>query len=197
MLERLLAKGASSEANEQRREGLRLLHLRYAGRFERYFRHRVPGVGQEEIAELVQDTFLTIVRTFANPSGAAFRYEGERQFRAWLWQVAKTRLLDRYRERQGQPEFEDVTEIEEQVGSEDRESVVDLALKDCVRKAFEEFRSAEPARADALAKVAWLGWEPSEVAQQLGRTPGAAREYLSQCRKKLQPFLERCRQLLK
>jgi hypothetical protein len=39
-------------------------------------------------------------------------------------------------------------------------------------------------------------WSIAEVAELLERNPGATREYLSQCRKLLRPFLEPCRALL-
>ncbi len=69
-------------------------------------------------------------------------------------------------------------------------------LEDCVRKAYAAFAESHVDRAEILARVAFEGWSIEDVAAVLKRTPGATREYLSQCRKKLKAFLEPCRDYL-
>ena len=51
-------------------------------------------------------------------------------------------------------------------------------------------------QAQALTLIAFYGWDIEEISRFLGRTQGATREYLSQSRKKLRPFLEPCHEYL-
>ena len=53
-----------------------------------------------------------------------------------------------------------------------------------------------PDRARAIGFLVIEEWSVEDIARALGRTPGATREFLSQCRKKLRPYIEDCLELL-
>jgi DNA-directed RNA polymerase specialized sigma24 family protein len=72
-----------------------------------------------------------------------------------------------------------------------QDSLPEPELVDCVRRAFQDFATAHPERAQALGLVAFEGWTAHELATYLGRTYGATREYVSQCRTHLRPYLVR------
>ena len=61
---------------------------------------------------------------------------------------------------------------------------------DCIRHAFKLFADTEPDRARALSLHA-EGHDQQDIAATIGRNPGATREYISQCRKKLNALLDK------
>lgn len=175
------------QGGKERAEGIEHLYRRYAKRFLAYFvRHRVP---RQDADELVKDVFVSIVQD-------RDLFQGERRFDAWMWAIARDRLTSHFR--RDHPEVRVDDELLELVGN----NGVDLApepgssLEDCAHKAYAAFAAAHPDRAEMLARVAFDGWSIEDLAEALKRTPGAAREYLSECRRKLDVFLEPCRGFL-
>lgn len=73
-------------------------------------------------------------------------------------------------------------------------SVGGQSVAECVAAGFEAFAGLEPERAHALG-MQIDGQSITFIADCLGRTLAATKEYLSQCRKKIKPFLEHCRDL--
>lgn len=69
------------------------------------------------------------------------------------------------------------------------------ALDNCVQEGLKAFGAQYPERQMCLF-LQMEGATVDEIAAQIGRKPGATREFLSQCRKKLEPFVSRCRELI-
>jgi len=84
--------------------------------------------------------------------------------------------------------------VEETVAGPTHAQEVD-SVDECVSRGIEAFSAQMPERGWALA-MQMDGASVSEIAAQLGRTVAAAKEYLSQCRRHLQPFIANCRELL-
>lgn len=174
----------------ERRDGISQLYREYSAPFLRYFlKHRVR---RELAEEMVQDVFVNITR-----SCDSFRQED--RFDVWLWKIARNRLMDHYRRRLPEIELEedmlDALSQERddlQVGHEN-----DGGLADCVRRSFQSFATDHPSHAEALSLLSFHEWTVEEMASFLGRTHGATREYLSQCRKRLRPYIEICREYIK
>lgn len=70
------------------------------------------------------------------------------------------------------------------------------SIDECVSEGLARFRKTAPDRAHAL-ELQMDGSSIEEIAAVIGRTPGAAKEYLSQSRKKLGPFIAHCVGLLR
>jgi RNA polymerase sigma-70 factor (ECF subfamily) len=175
------------QGGKQRAEAISQLYRQCAHRFLAYFqKHRVPGNDAED---LVQEVFVKVVRRCEE-------FRGEARIEAWMWRIARNCLIDYFRRaRPEDPVDED--ELIRLVGSDKNPGPLKSdGLEDCVRVAFAEFAQAHPDRAEVLRLIAFEGWDIAEVAAMLNRTSGATREYLSQCRKRLQVFLEPCRQYL-
>jgi len=129
---------------------------------------------------------------------ATFRGPGDPH--AWVRQIVRNTLLDRLRVRR--PE----TSLQADDGDlvpEAAAAVAALSLasdtgpeaeikarqsEQTFRQCFAQFHAAHPQHATVLRWVAEDGLDNVEVEQLLGRTPGATREFLSQCRKKAKPF---------
>ena len=65
---------------------------------------------------------------------------------------------------------------------------------DCIRKGFEEFKEQHPQRADALELFA-QGYMHAEIAPIINKTPGATKEFISQCRKIVDSFIGHCKEI--
>lgn len=186
---RLLAHGGSSAER-----GVKGLFDLYAARIKGFFRRQ--GCNDEDAADLLQETFIKVVR--AAPS---FRFDC--QVGTWIWAIARNCLNDRWRSRRNGEPIESLDEMkasdgdswELSLGSNEPLHEV-LEMKNCVRQAFVEFAERHPDNAQATMLAAVEGWTMDELAQVLGRSVGATREFVSQCRKKLRPYLARCRELL-
>jgi RNA polymerase sigma-70 factor (ECF subfamily) len=170
-----------------RADGISQLYRAYVRRFIAYLvKHRVP---REHAEEVVQDVFINIVRHCDN-------FRGDTRIDAWMWSILRNALID-YTRRQ-RPEFavEDDELINLAGAIVEPELGNATEIDECVRKAFAAFAAANSDRAQVLSLVAFEGWSIDDVAAMLKRTPGATREYISQCRKKLKDFLQPCRQFL-
>jgi RNA polymerase sigma-70 factor (ECF subfamily) len=174
------------KGGKARQEGIAQLYRELAPAFLRFFmKHRVS---REQAEDLVQETFVKITR-------ACDDFRQDERFDAWAWKIARNCLMDSFRERLPDTGLEDdmLDRLAEERSELQTEPVSDDGLADCVRRVFREFSAVHPARAEALSLLAYYEWGVEEMAAFLGRTRGATREYLSQCRKLMRPFMENCR----
>jgi RNA polymerase sigma-70 factor (ECF subfamily) len=170
-------------------EGISHLYRAYARRFEGYFRkHRVTP---QQAEELVQDVFESIVRHCDG-------FRGGTRVDAWMWAIVRNALVDHVRRQRPETamEPEDLEALVDEVSSDAAALAGGSDLRDCVRDGLRRFAQAYPDRAEILTRIAVDGWSNEDVAIAIGRTAGATREYLSQCRKKVRPYLEPCWELL-
>tara|TARA_B110000116_G_C16637754_1_gene491420 strand:+ start:222 stop:806 length:585 start_codon:yes stop_codon:yes gene_type:complete len=85
---------------------------------------------------------------------------------------------------------------------EDRDQSQALKISDeksqtrssCVQEQLAKFREAEPKRAEVLDYIL-LNKGTEEIRLIIGRSYGATREYMSQCRKKFRSFTEICNEI--
>lgn len=164
------------------------LYARYARLFKGYF--RCHGTSDAQADDLVQETFVKVIRGLESWSGAG-------TLEAWLWTVARNTLLSEVRGRRSNPATVSLDEQEPEVaeGLLNRAGASsDPADTDCVRRGLEGFvaRHAEPAY--ILERVALDGWDDDDLAAYRGCKPGAARQYLADCRKRLWPYISHCYQ---
>ncbi len=180
-----------AEGGAARRAAVSELYRRFAGRFRRYFRgHRVSDETSED---LVQEVFIKVVRACGD-------FRGDARADTWLWVIARNTLMSHLRARLPEMSMDD----------EQLEALADTApglqveaaqtgagVEGCVGEGIAHFSRAFPERGEVLALLVQREWSIELIADFLGRTPGATREYLSQCRKKLKPFVAHCLELLK
>jgi RNA polymerase sigma factor (sigma-70 family) len=168
--------------------GMEQLFRLYGARLKAFFRHH--RMSDEEAADLLQETFIKVYRS-------ANKFEGNSKVSTWIWTVARNCMLDYLRSKKSHESLDELQEDGSTVdalviqGHEDH-----VYIQDCVQRAFTAFAKSFPDRAYAMRLSAFEGWDIDELAGFLSRTPAATREYISQCRKKLTPFLEHCREWL-
>jgi RNA polymerase sigma factor (sigma-70 family) len=168
-----------------RRRAVDELYKRYGGRLKHYL---ARGITPARAEDLLHEVFIRVLRR-----GDTFEAEAQ-QFEAWLWTIARNVRIDQLRKQDFDPE-----EMEEEPAdpNSNPESTAETdALRRCVARGYQQFRSKFPQRAIALSWLVTDHLSVREIAGILERSEGATREYLSQCRKKLEPFLQVCREFL-
>jgi RNA polymerase sigma factor (sigma-70 family) len=157
----------------------------------RFFVHL--GASAEDAKDVLQDTFLKIVlraETY-NRGGSAT---------AWIWQVARNCLLDHFRKKNRIAEEEvamdlDQWQLIEETTPADTVGGAKQQLDECVSKGLQKFAVHMPERAYVLT-LQMEGESIAEISKYLGRSVGAAKTYLSECRKKIEPFIAHCAEQL-
>jgi len=160
------------------------------------------GISAEDAEEVFWDTAMTIVFKIDQ-----YKHEGKAE--AWFWQIARNKLIDfqrkirrqeRLRDRPSSRESNDKEQSDEWKWIEENipapaQLIQEERVDHCVEQGFIQFQLVEPER----AKVLYLqleGHSIEKIAAEIGRSVGASKEYLSQCRKKLAPYIQQCTELL-
>lgn len=153
------------------------------------------GLSLAEAEDVVQQVFLQVAKK-------SHTFRAESAVSSWLFQIAHNEMVNLFRAKKSEMTLDEQgwEVINETVPAE---FVCPLlpdpqkALQECFAKAYAAFEKAHPAAADLIYRTLQNeDWDSNDIAQYLGRTAGAAREYLSQCKKKLKKFMEPCRHLL-
>lgn len=183
----------------QQELALRALY-RKGAEFRRYFIFKMRL--EEQIAEeLVQETIIKIFKaapTYTGGSGF-----GDDSANAWLWKLARNCAFDFIR----RSKAEEVP-LEQEDGILDSEFVRveagvgifnqvprKISAEECMLNGLEVFAAHFPDRARAL-EMQMDGESIDSIANRIDRTVGATKEFLSQCKKKLAPYIEHCLPLL-
>jgi RNA polymerase sigma-70 factor (ECF subfamily) len=170
---------------------LRLLDRSY---FEPLFRESVRGLRDADLArDLVQETFIKVWMRCAT-------FKGESELLPWIKSILRHGLLDRLR----RPEREVMLQSENEQDEDVQRRMAELSaqsvpqpenelrraqLDACFRRCWQRFESAAPSHALVISWIAEDGLSNEEIAEMLGRTPGATREFVSQCRKRARVHL--------
>ena len=172
---------------------------RKAAEFRRHFQYK--GLSIQVTDDLIQETIVKIFRSASSYSGGSGF--GDSSANAWMWTIAKNVMNDHLRGKK----TDEVSIDDEELGEASRSALeVELANKnphkaagqtaqDCVTKGLEEFAAAHPDRHRAL-EMQLDGEDIASIGRRIGRTAAAAKEFLSQCKKKRAPFIEHCTALL-
>lgn len=121
----------------------------------------------------------------------------------WVQTVARNSLLKHWRDTARQRAHEQALDSDDLQGLADAGLLGsglaagggrsgDPAIWLCLKQQLERFCTDQPERAYWLEQMVMQGWALADLQDALGRTAGATREYLSQCRKGLQRFSSEC-----
>jgi RNA polymerase sigma-70 factor (ECF subfamily) len=151
------------------------------------------GASADEAQDVLQDTLIKVYKS-------AGQYNGQGTAKAWIWQVARNTLLDAFRKSQRIRTDEVLVNPEQ--WSHFEESVASpqachpaQSVDECVADGLERFALEMPDRALAL-NLYLEGASMEDISVQIGRSAAATKEYLSQCRKKIKPFIAQCTEQL-
>lgn len=170
---------------------LRLLDRSY---FPLLFRESLRGLRDSDSArDLVQETFIKVWLRCAT-------FHGDSELLPWIKSILRHGLLDRLRRDAHEAVFAEPDGLEAEV----RRRIAELSeekvprpddearraqLDDCFKRCWERFEAASPSHALVMSWIVEDGLSHEEVAGMLDRTPGATREFISQCRKRARVHL--------
>ena len=171
--------------------GVKALYQGTAQHMLRFFVHR--GLSGDEAKDVLQDTFVKIVR------GAA-GFTGEGTAKSWIWQIARNCLSDQLRSKLSLNSHETVFADEDWRSIEETTAApaacaAGISVDECVSEGLAVFAGQMPDRAYVLT-LQMEGMSIDDIGTRIGRTVAATKEYLSQCKKKIQPFIAHCTELL-
>lgn len=177
---------------------LRALYAKGA-EFRRFFVFK--GLSPQEAEDLLQDCIIKIFRNAAQYKGSGGFGDGSAN--AWMWNIARNGLTDHYRTRRAgmvsiDNEAMSATEkhaLEAEMSTHNPHTAHPASAEECVARGIEVFAAEQPDRARAL-EMQMDGQDINSIASHIGRTLAATKEYLSQCKKKLAPYIQHCRALL-
>lgn len=127
-------------------------------------------------------------------------FRGDGSPLAWVRQIVRHAVLDRLRQRRPEVPLDDadgqlLPDVEqaaariaiENDGGVDR-LLHERQVEQVFRRCFDRFAAAHPEHAITLRWVVEDGLDNAAIEELLGRSPGATREFISQCRKKARPY---------
>jgi len=168
-------------------QALRQLHQDYGGAL---LNEATRSLGQWEAArDLVQDTLFKAWRACAG-------YRGESELFPWLKRILRHGAIDQLRRRQPEQALDDeqgrlTPEVEEALQGLRGDALpapeTELQRRQaqaCFQRCAARFAEEQPLAAQVMNWIAEDDLSPAEIAELLGRSPGATREFISQCRKK-------------
>ncbi len=170
---------------------LRLLDRSYYGVL---FRESLRGLRDPESArDLVQDTFIKVWLRCAT-------FQGDSELLPWVKSILRHGLLDRLRKSAGEVAIDTVedqggetqrllSELSEEIIPRPDSEAARAQLDDCFRRCWQRFEAASPSHALVMAWIVEDGLTHEQIGELLGRTPGATREFISQCRKRARVHL--------
>jgi RNA polymerase sigma-70 factor (ECF subfamily) len=143
--------------------------------------------------DLVQDTFIKVWRRCAT-------FRGDSELLPWIKTILRHTAIERLRQGTREVPMEDHAGLT----AEAAERIIELSregnptpeqetrrheLAEHFRQGWARFERDDPIRANVMAWVVDDGLAIEDVAALLGRTPGATREFVSQCRKRARVYL--------
>ena len=163
----------------------------------RYFERQ--RLSPEEAADALQETFHNVVRALGSATAGFSGASGNpAAFDAWLWAIARNCLTNAVRRRLEGDSLDALADddaLDAYLAAHPQLVTHDTPAgdaTDCVAAALRTFEAAHPGRGEALRLAHTEGWSGEQMAVYLGRSHGATREYLSQCRAKFEPFVKHC-----
>ena len=171
---------------EGRGDGAMRLFEKYGFRKE-FIRFTIKsGINKEDAKDLVQEFIidkLTMKSDSINDIELA---------RTWMYQVLRNMVNDKGRvlkKNREVPFDEDRDQSQAPKILEENQT-----RSGCVQEQLAKFRESDPKHAETLDFIL-NGLSPEEIRLVIGRSYGATREFMSQCRKKFRPFIEICNEI--
>jgi RNA polymerase sigma-70 factor (ECF subfamily) len=147
----------------------------------------------EATRDLVQDTFIKVWRRCAS-------YRGDSELLRWIRVILRHGAIERLRQTVREVPMEDQEGLTEEASRKIYEFSLELnptpealarrAEYDVqFRSGWKRFHEEDPLHASVMTWVVEDGLSNDDIAQLLNRTPGATREFISQCRKRARGYL--------
>ena len=190
-MEKAIFMNACREGGRQIEGALRSLDRAYFGLLHRDCLRAVRD--PDAARDLVQETFIKVWQRCAT-------FRGDSELLPWIRSICRRAILDRLR----QPQREVPLELEAGMTPETQARVAELSMEQvptaddavkqrqlaaCFERCWDEFMESSPEHALVISWIAEDNLTHEQIAALLGRSPGATREFISQCRKRARVYL--------
>lgn len=148
--------------------------------------------------DLVQETFIKVWQRCAS-------FHGSSELLPWLRAILRHTMLDSFRRHDRAVSLDDavltaeveqkILELSARAVSTPLDEVQVRQQREVFQRCWAAFERDCPTHAAVIAWIGEDGLDNEAIAQLLGRTPGATREFISQCRKKARVYLAEWYQL--
>ncbi len=161
--------------------------------FARLYRECRRSIRDHDAAEdLVQEAFIKVWRHCAS-------FRGDSELLPWIRVILRRTILDRLRKGEREVTLDDVqfeAATDAAAIANGGTATTDRAARQAeIQSVFDacwqEFRATSPTHAAVMGWIVEDGLSNAEIGELLGRTPGATREFISQCRKRARIHLAR------
>lgn len=147
----------------------------------------------EAARDVVQETFIKVWRRCAT-------FHGDSELLPWMQAILRRTMLDRLRRPDRETPLDGDDDMYGELTPRLREFAMSAApgpddearraqLAACFERCWSRFEQHAPAHAAVIAWIVEDGLSNEEIAILLERTPGATREFISQCRKRARVHL--------
>lgn len=186
-----------AQGGDAAKQGMREIFESFYPSFKRLFlRNGFPLAQAEDLAsESISKIFYKLFHDREKLP------KDQTKFTAWVNTIARNTMRDHLRELNIQRKNEiNSPPIEDEDGESPifsylnttDYSKIDIVTRLCLIQQINRFYDAYPERAACLERLVYADESMTELSQSLGRTLGATREYISQCRKRLYHYLREC-----
>jgi len=182
---------ACREGGRQIEAWLRIVDREHGARF---YREAATALRSWHAAEdVVQDAMVKVWQRCAT-------FRGNSDPLAWIHSVVRNTLLDALRQRRPEQPLQDdegeltapaqdaVLALSVQAVATPEQRLAEQQVEAVFRRCFDRFHADHPEHATVLRWVVEDGLDNHAVELLLGRSPGATREFISQCRKKARAY---------
>ena len=196
-----IIKAICSTARDQRL-ALEQLYRFKGAEFKRFFHYKGIPLGSCE--DVLQDVILKIfngAKDFRGTGGFS-----DNSANAWMWAIARNTMNDQLQRKQrdsnlmgeslSDTDWSESHQAELKKGEmsliqDESDRTIQLEVDFCVSKGMEDFCAEHPDR--ALVLMMQMDGESIEsIARRIKRSSIATKQYISQCKIKLKPFIEHC-----
>lgn len=143
--------------------------------------------------DVVQETFIKVWRRCAT-------FQGDSELLPWMQAILRHGILDRLRRPEREVPFEEGEDMSAELAARFADlSRTEVAtpdddarreqLAECFQRCWARFERAAPSHAAVIAWIVEDDLRNEDIAALLERSPGATREFVSQCRKRARVHL--------
>jgi DNA-directed RNA polymerase specialized sigma24 family protein len=117
-------------------------------------------------------------------------------FVGWCWIVTDRKALDYLRKNKREKLEFNTDKFDNKIKQQTNININinNIEQRDCIRKGTEKFKKEYHNRYYALELYA-QGYTHAEIAAHIDKTPGATKEFISQCRKIIDTFIGHCKEI--
>ena len=144
-------------------------------------------LNKESAQDLTHESLITIMEK-------AYTVKEPKAFVGWCWKLTDRKALDYIRKINREKVEFNTDKFDIEIKQQKNINVGNVDQKVCIQKGTERFKEEHPIKYYAL-ELFVQGYTHAEIAVFIDKTPGATKEFISQCRKVVDTFIGHCKEI--